>query len=222
MRITSLINQSSSFGQLVNWLVRKFWIVHSSTHLRLTIQPSQAYRVLEVAMKPSVKRLGLRKLFVQGRRYFIRSTSKGGFQMMTSNKVWWHPKRRTTPSTILTGNFEKLDDTLTRITLRSRIRLRYLLSGLLWPSFITSMIIFLDWHTWIIALCIVALYTSSWLTRRYNAMLEAYEITYFIETVLSDFSPAPPKILSNEGADIVMEQDFATEWDKFVEAHHND
>lgn len=214
--------QASSFEQLLQLLMTHGWSLPSNAQLRLKIPPAQAYNVLEIAMKPSVNRLGLRKLFTRGRRYFIRAKTETTFEMMTTSKVWWHPKRRTEPSAVLTGEFEQVDETLTRLKLNSRIRFRYLMGGVLWPAFITSIIVFVDWSLLLIIACIMGMFITSLVERRYNAMLDAHYISYFIQTILSDFEPDPAPLLSSEGADIVIEDDFSVEWEKYMEDHKND
>ncbi|MGJ3237465.1 MAG: hypothetical protein ACFE0Q_02050 [Anaerolineae bacterium] len=211
----------SSFEQLYRWLLHHMWFVYTSSHIYLTLSPAQAYQVLEKATRPSVKRLGLRKLFVNSRRYFIRNTRNGGFQMMTTSRTWWHPKRRTPATAILSGTFEPVEGLGNRIKLSSHIKLRYFLSQFLWPTFISSIVIFLDWFPLTISACILALYGLSVLVHRYTAKLEAHEITFFIETVLGDFRPEIAGQLSNAHADVVMPDDaFTNEWARHVEKQH--
>lgn len=210
-------NSPSSFIRLIKWLLKHAWFVYKSDHIHTTLSPSQTYKVLETAAKPSVKRLGLRKLFANSRRYFIRAKTDGGFQMMTSSRVWWHPKRRTNATAILSANFEAIGDTTHRIHLNSRVRVRYLFGQFLWPAFMTSIIIFLNWNPWILIGCIFALFALSWTAHRLTALLEIHEIEYFIETVLHDFSPETPQQLAAGDADIVMEDEFTAEWDRYIE-----
>ena len=207
----------SSFIRLYRWLLQHVWFLQSSSHIRLAISPSQTYQILETATKPSVKRLGLRKLFAKGRRYYIRATQDSGFQMSTNSRVWWHPKRRTAITTILTAKFEPVDDTVSRLKLSSRVKLRYLLGQLIYPTFFASLVIFMHWSLWAIVISVLGLYVLSWLGHRFTALLEVHEIIFFIETVLADFAPEPPKQLASEGADIIIEDDFVAEWDRFVE-----
>lgn len=211
----------SSFVRLLLWLRQHTWYVHSSSHIHIVIPPSQTYQVLETAAKPSVKRLGLRKLFNRGRRYFIRAKGDGGLQMTTTSKVWWHPKRRTQATAILSADFEPVDGTVSRIKLRSRVKIRYLLGQFIWPTFMSSIIIFLGWSPVFVALSLIGLYGFSWSAHRLNAMLEAHEIEFFIETVLDNFAPAPPEQLTTGGADITIDE-FTSEWDRYVEEKRND
>lgn len=207
----------SSFTRLYKWFLKRVWYLQSSSHIHVAIPPSQTYQILEMATKPSVNRLGLRKLFEKGRRYFIRSTQDGGFQMSTNSRVWWHPKRRTPITTILTADFETIDNNISRLKLQSRVKLRYLLGQLIYPTFFSSLLIYMDWSFWVIVMSILGLYGLSWVGHRFTALLEVHEIIFFMETVLADFAPEPPKQLAEEGADIVIEDDFVAEWDRFVE-----
>lgn len=225
---TAHVNESnekpaaSRFQRLRHGLLRRAWYVHPGAHLRVTISPSQTYKALEISAKPSVKHLQLRNVFVRGRRYFIFPRG-GGFRMITTHKVPWFP-RRTTASAVLFGDFEKIDDATTRLKMTSRIKIVYLLRSFLWPTFMTSMLVFMTWPVVIIALCIAALYGLSWVAHRYNAALEAYEMVFFIEKALEDFIPDPPSILPAQttSADVIVESDFAQEWDKFVDEMQDD
>jgi hypothetical protein len=209
---------SSRWQHLRHLLLKRVWYVHPGAYLRLKLSPSQTFKILEIAAKPSVERLHLRDVFSQGRRYFIYAKKGGSFRMVTTNKIPWYPRRRTSVSAVLNGDFEAIDETTTRLKLHSRIQIFYLLQSLFMPTFMTSMLVFMAWHVAIIIFCIGALYTLSWLGHRYNAALEAYEMVFFIEKALEDFIPAPPPVLASEStvADVVLESGFAKAWDKFV------
>ncbi|MDQ7035313.1 MAG: hypothetical protein Q9P01_10905 [Anaerolineae bacterium] len=128
-------DSSPSLAQhLRHWFWRRAWYVHPGAHLRVTISPSQIYKILETSAKPSAKHLHLRVVFARGRRYFIFPKDGGNFHMITTNKVPWFP-RRTTASAVLFGDFEKIDDATTRLKMTSRIKIVYLLRSFLWPTF---------------------------------------------------------------------------------------
>jgi hypothetical protein len=203
--------------QVWEWLLRYTWYVHPSAHLRLTIEPPHSYRILETSAKPSAKRLELRNLFIQGRRYFLQPTSKQSFRMMTTHKIRWRMRRRTRATAILIGEFTTIDKQTFRLTLSSRIRIWYLLDVFLWPTFITSIIVSMWWSVWLIASLVIALYTLSWLAHRFNAALEAHEMIFFIESILEDYFPeTPPKLMASK-ADVVYEEAFAAAWEQYVE-----
>ncbi|GAB5490777.1 MAG: hypothetical protein Phog2KO_09920 [Phototrophicaceae bacterium] len=208
---------TSSFVHLLTLFLRYGWFINTNSQFEIAIPPSKAYQLLEIATKPSVKRLGLRKLFANSRRYFIRATRDGGFQMMTSSRVWWHPKRRTPITAILTANFEAVDENVSRLKFQNRVKARYLVGQFFYPTFFSSIVIFSEWSIWIILTCVIALYAFSWIGHRLTATIEIHEIIFFIETVLSDYTPETPQQLSSGSAEIVMEDDFVAEWDRFVE-----
>jgi hypothetical protein len=198
-------------------VLHHLWYVHQGKHLRLQLTPTQSYKVLETAAKPSVNRLHLRHVFAHGRRYFLRPTDDGGFKMRTTNKVAWYPKRRTTSATNLYGDFQRIDDNTTLLTLHSHMRLHYLVDVFLWPVFMASMLVFMTWGVPIISTLIIALFALSWWSHRFNAQLEAHEMVYFIEKALEDFAPTPPTLPSRQRGDVVIDvpADFSAEWDKF-------
>lgn len=204
---------------LRRWLLRRVWYVHPGIQLRLNISPSNAFKILETSARPSIQRLHLRNVFTHGRRYFISPRANRGFRMLTTHKVFWHPRRRTSASAVLLGDFEEIDDATTRLTLHSRFRITYLLQVFLWPTFMTSMLVFMSWSVWLIGLCIAALYLFSWMGHRYNAALEAHEMVFFIEKALEDYISEPPETLPSQSsaADLVVQRDFAQAWDKFIE-----
>lgn len=214
----------SRWKRLWQGFLKRIWYVHPGAHLRLTIAPAQTFAILLTAAKPNINRLHLRDVFARGRRYFLYPREDGSFRMLTTHRVIWYPRRRSSASTVLNGAFEKIDDTTTRLTLRSRIQVLYLLDTLLWPTFITSMLIFMAWPLWLVIGCIVALYWLSWLVHRYTAALEAYEMIFFIEKALEEFISEPllPLPPPSAAGDLVMERDFAEVWDKFVEERQED
>jgi hypothetical protein len=197
-------------------LQKRLWYVHPSIHLHLSLSAMQAYHLLQINGKPSIKRLEYRNLYATGRRYQLRQNNKGGFVMMTSEKIWWHPRARTRPSTTLHGSFEAIDEDNCRLTLRSNIRLHYLFDVLPIPTFFTSILVYMWWPVWVLTFLILALYVLSWTGHRLNASLEAHEMRFYIETILEDYMPAPPAELQGN-SNIVMSEDFGEVWDKFVE-----
>lgn len=202
--------------QLWDWLLRYTWYVHLGAHLRLTIAPAHAYRILEISAKPSAKRLELRNFFIQGRRYFLQQNGNQGFRMMTTHKIRWRMRRRTRATAMLYGEFTSIDKQTFRLTLNSRIRIWYLFDVFLWPTFITSIIASIWWPAWVIATLVIALYTLSWLAHRFNAALEAHEMIFFIESILEDYFPeTPPKLVASK-ADVVYEEAFAEAWEQYV------
>ena len=215
--------QRGLLGLLLAWALHRVWFVQPDLLLTVTINPTSTMQVLLQAAKPRRERLELGQLFADGRRYFFRQRSNGGFSMITTSKVPWHSSNRTNAAAVVFGDFTAIGqgaDANTRILLRGRIKTLYLLSVFAWPTFMTSIIIFLPWSPTLILSAIVGLFVLSWLGHRNNAALEAAEMVYFIEKVLEDYIPAPTPKLVAENADLVYKRrDFARAWERFYEEH---
>jgi len=205
----------SLWGQGV---LKRVWFLHPKHAITVNLSPSMAFNVIGTAAKPSTQRLHLRNVFAQGRRYLIQSIGKDSFQLVTTSKVLWNYRGRTNPVSIMNGTFTPVGEQSTRVELHSRIKVTYLLDFLLLPMFITSLIISMPWGMPVIAALIVALFTLSWLSHRYNAVLEAQEMLFFVEKALEEYLPRPKELLV-EGSDLVLKGQtrFASAWDKFYE-----
>lgn len=205
----------------LDWLLHRVWFVHADLLLTVDIGPAVVMQVLLAAAKPRRERLELGSLFTDGRRYFFRQRGERGFSMITTSKVSWHTRRRTNASAIVFGNFTPLNEgQATRIYLRGRIKLFYLLSLFLWPVFMTSIIVFMPWSPTVIALALGLLFLLAWLGHRNNAALEAAEMIYFIEKVLEDYIPGPAPQLAADTADVVYDRrQFTRAWERFYEEH---
>ena len=195
---------------------KRLWYLHPSIHLPLSLPASQAYQLLEMNSKPSIKRLEYRNLYAAGRRYQLRPDNKGGFMMMTTEKIWWHPRARSRACTMMHGSFENIDEGNSRLTLRSNIRLHYFFDIFPLPTFFSSIVAFMWWPVWVLTFLILALYTLSWVGHHLNASLEAHEMRFYIQTILEAYMPAPPEQLQAH-SNIVMSEEFGQVWDKFVE-----
>ncbi len=181
--------------------------------------PASCLQILSIAAKPSVKRLHLRNLFAYGRRYYIQPI-EDGFRVVTTNKVRWHYRRRTSASAVLTGELTPIDETTTRITMHVRIRLFYMLGAFLIPTFMASILVFVPWQRWVIIVLLGTLYLLSWFERRYNAALEANEMVYFVEIALEDFVPSEMLALGGKSPDVVYDrEDFSRAWERFYKEH---
>lgn len=200
-------------------LLRRVWYLPPESTLRLQLSAAQGYRLLQMAAKPSVERLHLRKLFVNSRRYFPQPRPDGSFRLETTRKVAWHPsaKRRTASKAVLHGDFEGVQEGVVQLRLRSHVRPWYLVMAFAWPTFMTSILIFMPWSPAWIALFIVALYALSWVGHRAEAMLEVHEMLVFIETALDDFIAQPAPSLDVPSADVVYSEQFATAQRKFYQ-----
>lgn len=202
--------------RIVRYFLNRIWYVHPGAHLRVSINPFHVYRILKAAAQPSAKHLELRNLYIQGRRYFLQETHAQGFRMMTTHKIRWQMRRRTRACAMLYAEFEAIDKDTFRMKLSSHVRIWYLIDMLLWPSFISSIVVYMWWPVWLIATLIIALFTLSWMAHRFNAALEAHEMIFFIETILDDYFPELPAQLPAGKADIVYEEAFAEAWEQYV------
>lgn len=202
-------------------ILRYTWRVHPGAYIRVMLPPSQAYQVLATAAKPSVNRLQLRNVFARGRRYFIYAEPDGNFAMTTTNKVFWNRHRRTQPTAVLTGKFNKVDDSQTALTVHTRTRIFPILRALFMPAFMTSMLVYMPWFPPITITFIVMLFSLSLFAQRLESQLEAYEMVYFIEKAFEDFGHEPAPLLTGNNAELIIERDeetdFGAEWDKFYE-----
>ncbi|MCA9915813.1 MAG: hypothetical protein KC496_20805, partial [Anaerolineae bacterium] len=208
--------EKSLLGRLKNRLLHTFWFVHPGHSLRIEMTPSQVYTILEQATRPSIERLHLRSTFAQGRRYLVNPLPGGGFRMMTTSRRTLS-RRRTTATAVLVGNFPEQEAFSSALSIRSRIRIWYLLDVLLLPTFMASILVFMPWHPGLIAGLLVLLYGLNWLIHRSNAALEAHEMIYFVEKVLQEHLYDAPPQLHEKSADLVYERNFAQAWDKFYE-----
>ena len=195
--------------------ILSFWRLQRPTVLIVNAPPDKILFMLARNIKPNVRRLHLDTLYTQGRRYHIQR-NKDGFSMMTTSKVVWHYRRRTSSTAVMRVTMTPLDETATRLVLRPHIRIGYLLSSFLLPLFMISMLVYLPWSPWVILLLSVSLIVLSLLTHRFNAALEANEMAYFIERILEEFFPQEMSALAGKTPDIVYgNSDFAAEWERF-------
>ena len=184
--------------------------------------PSACLGVMQTAAQPSVQRLHLTNIFDAGRRYFIEP-ERGGFRMTTTHKVFWHYRKRTKHTAILSGRFTPVNDEITEIEIDIRIRTFYLIQAFLMPLFMTSILVYVPWHPLIVAAAIIALFALSWFGHRYNAMSEAHAMLWFMHRALESFSAAQTLALPAEsGAVAYARRDFEEAWEKFYRRQQAD
>ena len=208
---------SSLLPRLREALLARLWYLHAPTQLTITLPPPLALQALQTAARPSTERLHLRNVFAGGRRYYLQ-TQSAGFLMTTNAKESWRYAHRTSTVTIMSGVFKR-DRDLTQITLRSRMKLTYLLDVLWLPTFVASLLVMTPWPPVIVVALIVTLYGLSWLGHRYHATLEAYEMLYFVEKTFEDFLPPLAPQIEQTGAHVVydLQRDFASAWETFYQ-----
>jgi hypothetical protein len=196
--------------------MRRLWYVHPGLDLTVTLSPMACLRLLAKTSKPDVRQLEYRNLFDGGRRYHLYPTETG-FVVLTSSKVPWRYRGRTSPSSLVDGVMEVQGDR-TVIHLTARIKLTYILRSLFMPLFITSMVFYMPWVFPIKPAVILSLFGLSWAGHRFNAALEAYEIFQFIHQVLDPHAPEEALTLAT-GQDVVYDAArFAAVWESFY--HH--
>jgi hypothetical protein len=208
----------------ISWAVlQRVWYVHEFTVLTVQATPAMCFQTMLIASKPSVDRLQLRDLFNDGRRYYLQPR-ENGFRMTCNSSLRWRYRRRTGEITVLTGAFEPIGNGGTRISIRARISVPYLLDVFWLPLFMTTIIPFvLRWAVEVRIGALIALYVLSWASHRAHAQLQAVEMLYFINRVLEEFGPAIIPELQPSTANVVDQRpDFMTEWEKFYREHKAD
>jgi hypothetical protein len=214
------MTSSSSLGllrRLLNALLNGVWYLHAPAQFTVALPPRMAFAALQTAARPSTERLHLRNVFAGGRRYYLQA-EPDGFRMTTNAKESWRYAHRTSAVTIMSGVFHS-DRDLTQVTLRSRMKVSYLLDVLWLPTFMSSLIVMTPWPTPVVGALVVAFYGLSWLGHRYHAALEAYEMLYFVEKAFEDFLPPLAPQIEHTGADVVydLQRDFASAWEAFYQ-----
>jgi len=196
------------------------WVVTQPSDIFVRAHPEICLRTLTTAAKPSSKRLHLRDVFAQGRRYIVRET-KNGFRLTTNSAVLWSKRRRTRSCAVVMGSFSRIGEDITRVHLESYNTLENTVTAFILPLLLGPMILILEW--WPIPIRIIGVSTlviASWIANRYNASLEATEILYFVQKALNDLESAEILPLSSSVINITSTQvDFASEWERFVERH---
>lgn len=197
----------------------RLWYVYPLVVMTVQATPDECVRALITAARPSVERLHFRNLFTDGRRYYV-DPRREGFWMTSNSKIPWRRRARTTVAAVLHGEFSAVGEGGTRLRLRSRMRLFFLLDALFIPAFMTSIVIFAPWPRPIIAGLILALFGLSWLSHRLTATLQAAEMVYFVQKALEDIAPLDIPVLGEPTPDMVtQERDFHEQWEKFYEQH---
>mgnify|MGYP000440742314 CR=1 FL=1 len=209
--------------RILHPILRRVWYLNAPVVLMIHATPSICLHTLATAAKPSTQRLHHRNLFAQGRRYFVQLRRNGNFRVTTTSRVIWRYRQRTNSSAILTGTFSPFGDDITRIHLQSRISAAYILMGMPIPIFITSIIFYAPWNPAVIVWAGAALFTLSFLGRRYNAALEANEMVWFVQKVLDDLVPAEVMTLGADTSNTIYDnRDFEEAWRKFYDEHKSE
>lgn len=217
MAVSGTPSRRQTFRQ---WLLHRLWYVHPSLDMIITTTPLICIRLLAANSKPDVKRLELRDLFSGGRRYHVYTTPKG-FIVLTTSRVPWRYRGRTSPSTVVEGVLTAQDDR-SILHLTARIKLTYILGSFLIPLFVSSMVLYTPWLWLIKGVIVLMLFGLSWMARRLNAALEAYETIYFVQQILEPFVPKDSPTLAT-GNDVVYDSaHFSRVWDSLYHNIKND
>ena len=198
--------------QRLRW--QALWQLHPPVALVVRAPEAACLQTLLVAAKPSAERLHLRNLFADGRRYYIQPES-GGFKLTSDNRLLWGGRRsRSGRAATVFGKLSSPDGEITFIRLHARMRVFYLVSGLLLPIFFTSIVIYMPWPRLAISLIISLLFALSLLGRRFDAALQVNEMVYFVQKALEDLPPVEVAALPSSGPDVGM-TDFREQWYRF-------
>ncbi len=203
------------FVQLRRLIISRVWHLHAPVVLMIKGTPTECLQTLAKASKPRTQQLHLRNLFINGRRYFVQP-NREGFRLTTTRSVAWQYRRRTAAVAVLRGTFSPFGEAATRVQLRTRINIGYLLSAFLVPLGMTSILIYVPWSPVVIGLCLVIVYGLSWVGHRTNAVLEAAEMVWFVQKALDDLGAAEVGSLGPPTPETIG---FQEEWQKFYEQH---
>lgn len=197
--------------------LRPLWQIHPPVALVVRASEDACVQTLLIAARPSQKRLHLRDLFAEGRRYYVQPRPHG-FRLTSDTRPLWGSKRqRTRRAAIVNGSLTGADD-VTFVRLHARMSLMYSLSALLIPAFATSILIYMPWPLPLVTVLIVLLFVLSWLGHRFDAALQANEMVYFVQKALEDLPTADIPQLQSAGPDVVVNAagaDFGEQWQKF-------
>jgi hypothetical protein len=191
--------------------------VHPQVTLVVDAPPAIAMNTLLMATRPSQSRLHHRDLFAGGRRYYLRLRNDG-FQLISDSKTPWHSRRRTARTAILDGSLSAAGS-LTTVRLHARLRLRYLVIGLLMPLWMSALVIAAPWSLEVTILIVILLFFLSIASIRLSAALQAHEMVFFARKVLEDL-PAGEIAPLAAATDVVIDakqDDFNAEWARFYE-----
>lgn len=200
-------------------LSSRLWQLHPPVALIVRASQAAVLQTLKSAARPSQDRLHLRSLYAEGRRYTIEP-NESGFNLTSSTREQGGSRqRRSRVAAVVTGTLTDAGDQITIVRLHTRISLPYLLSALIIPAFMSSIILLTPWHPVVIALLVISLFALSLVGHRTNAALQTGENIYFARKVLEDLPSAELLTLPTRTPDIVARagdaSGFSEQWGKF-------
>jgi hypothetical protein len=205
------------FRQMSEWILHGVWYTHPRRILLVHATPAECFYTLVQAARPSTKRLHLRNLFMDGRRYYLKPHPTGFRMNCTSRPLWRRGRGRR--AAVLRGVCQAVDDGITRVDLHAHLTPLFLLDVFVIPAWMGLLLLSgpLPRPAGIGAsLVILAL---SWIWHWYTAALQATEMVYFVQVALNDL---PEAQVAELAASNVIANEFATEWEKFYEQHRTD
>lgn len=199
--------------------LRGLWSILDPVVINVDAPPDVVLRMLDSAAHPSIERLHLREVFVEGRRYFMQATDSG-FRMVTTSKTLLNRTRRTEASAVLTATLASAGDGKTSIAVRARLRPVSFLYTFWMPVIMIYLLLPVPWPRVLAVGIIVAIFGFAWGTLHYGAALEANEMVFFIRKTFENLPKFTPGVLSASSADMTVNgSDFEVLWDKFVREH---
>jgi hypothetical protein len=203
------------FDRLRAWFVSHVWYIQPERVLLVKATPDQCMHTLARAARPSTERLHLRNLFSDGRRYYLKPTDTG-FQLNSTSRIPWRRGRGRIASVLL-GNCSEIDAGVTRIDLRARMTFTHFADVFLLPGWMGLLLISGPLPLPLGVGLSVVLLALSWIWHWYAAVLQATEMTYFVQVALDDLPAATiPELRSSDN---VIHAEFQQQWQKFYEQH---
>ena len=212
------------FGLFRRSLTR-FRQLHPPVVLFVRAAPDVTLHTLVTAAKPSQHRLHLRELFTEGRRYYIEPT-KEGFRMTSNSRLLWSRRRdRTAQAATLYGTFTTLGEDITAVRLTASARLFHALRAFFLPVWMALIALSVPWPIVVRIGASVLLLLLAWAGHRLTAALQAVEMVFFVQKVLSDLPAVELPELNAAQPEVVQHganADFRAQWQRFYEEHREE
>lgn len=201
--------------------VSALWRLHAPVTIVVAAPPDECVRTLATASRPSQKRLHLRDVFNEGRRYYVRPR-EGGFTLTSDNRMLWGNSRTRAPrAAIIDGQLSSSagDTPFTYVRLRARWRIPYVLGGLLIPLFFASLVVYMPWPAPVAAVIATLLFLFSLAAHRLSAALQATDMIYFVRKAMDDLPPAViPELATGAPQNVVtpnFDNEFREAWARY-------
>lgn len=180
----------------------RLWFIEPASALLLRGTSASALHQLALAARPSTERLHLRDFFAQGRRYDLQ-TRAGGFAMSCTNRIPWMRRRRTRAAAVLVGTFSEFGGGMIGLRLRARLALPFFLDIFPVPLVFSILLIAGPLPKALALGGCLLLFGLSWLWHRYTAIVQAIDMTRFIQAALAEIAAGEPPQLSASTPDIL-------------------